>query len=137
MRHRWNGHCRSSRHNPTSNFHQAIAKYGEFSWDKEELYSFETTNKKHAYGVEQIFIDEYNACSEGYNMEVGYGWNIADRSGKNNPMYGKVSGNASPVVASGEEFSSVTSAGKALNLNRNTVANRCKSENFKNYYYIT
>lgn len=137
LKHRWNGHCRKARHKPTTNFHQAINKYGEDSWGKEVLYQFETTNKKQAYRIEQIFIDEYEAYSKGYNMDIGFGWNIADRRGANNPMYGEISGNASPVVAGGKKYSSVTAASKALNRNRNTVASWCKSGKYEDYYYIT
>ena len=71
-------------------------------------------------------------------MDIGFGWNIVDRSGKNNPMYGKVSGNASKVVVNGNLYNSVSEAGKVLNKNRNTIARWCRSEKekYKDCYYV-
>ena len=100
-------------------FKDLQSKYGEENWDKEILFEFETTDKKYAYSVEQKYIDKYNAYKHGYNMDIGFGWNISERSGENNPMYGKVSGNASKVVVDGVLYSSVSEAGKVLNKNRN------------------
>ena len=138
LNHRWKGHCRKARFGSTSNLHQAIRKYGEENWSKEILFEFKTTDKKYAYSVEQEFINKYNAYEDGYNMDIGFGWNIVDRSGKNNPMYGKVSGNASKVVVNGNLYNSVSEAGKALNKNRNTIARWCRSEKekYKDCYYV-
>lgn len=136
LNHRWLGHCRKSRFGSTSNLHQAISKYGEENWDKEILFEFETTDKKYAYSVEQKYIDKYNAYKDGYNMDIGFGWNIVNRSGENNPMYGKVSGNASKVVIDGVLYSSVSEAGKVLNKNRNTIARWCRSSKNENCYYV-
>ena len=122
LQHRFRGHVRKSRFNPTSNLHQAIAKHGEDNFSKEILHSFETEDKKYAYSVEQEFISKYNAVTLGYNMDIGFGWACADRAGENNPMFGKVSGNAHKVVIHGEEYSSITAAGKALNKNRATIS---------------
>ena len=135
IQHRFNGHKRKARFNPTTNLHQSIRKHGEESFTIIELYSFYSEDKKYAYMVEQIFIDMYNSVENGYNMEVGYGWNIVDRSGKNNPMYGKISGNAKKVCIDGVEYSSVTAAGKELNIDRNTVARRCLNSKYPNYAY--
>jgi group I intron endonuclease len=138
LNHRWKGHCRKARFGSTSNLHQAIRKYGEENWSKEILFEFKTTDKKYAYSVEQEFINKYNAYEDGYNMDIGFGWNIVDRSGKNNPMYGKVSGNASKVVVNGNLYNSVSEAGKVLNKNRNTIARWCRSEKekYKDCYYV-
>lgn len=136
LHHRWLGHCRKSRFGSTSNLHQAISKYGEENWDKEILFEFKTTDKKYAYSVEQKYIDKYNAYEYGYNMDIGFGWNIADRSGENNPMYGKVSGNASKVVVDGVLYNSVTEASKVLNKSRNTIAKWCRSGKNGNCYYV-
>lgn len=138
LNHRWKGHCRKARFGSTSNLHQAIRKYGEENWSKEILFEFKTTDKKYAYSVEQEFINKYNAYEDGYNMDIGFGWNIVDRSGKNNPMYGKVSGNASKVVVNGNLYNSVSEAGKFLNKNRNTIARWCRSEKekYKDCYYV-
>ena len=138
LNHRRKGHCRKARFGSTSNLHQAIRKYGEENWSKEILFEFKTTDKKYAYSVEQEFINKYNAYEDGYNMDIGFGWNIVDRSGKNNPMYGKVSGNASKVVVNGNLYNSVSEAGKVLNKNRNTIARWCRSEKekYKDCYYV-
>lgn len=138
LNHRWKGHCRKARFGSTSNIHQAMRKYDEENWNKEILFKFKTTDKKYAYSVEQEFINKYNAYEDGYNMDIGFGWNIIDRSGKNNPMYGEVSGNASKVVVNGNLYNSVSEAGKVLNKNRNTIARWCRSEKekYKNCYYV-
>lgn len=138
LNHRWKGHCRKARFGSTSNLHQAIRKYGEENWSKEILFEFKTTDKKYAYSVEQEFINKYNAYEDGYNMDIGFGWNIVDRSGKNNPMHGKVSGNASKVIVNGNLYKSVSEAGKVLNKNRNTIARWCRSEKekYKDCYYV-
>jgi hypothetical protein len=102
----------------------------------EILFEFETTDKKYAYSVEQEYIDKYNAYKYGYNMDIGFGWNIVDRNGENNPMHGKVSGNASKVVVDGVLYSSVSEACKVLNKNRNTIARWCRSSKNENCYYV-
>ena len=121
LQHRFRGHVRKSRFKPTSNLHQAIAKYGEDYFEKEILYSFETDNKKYAYSIEQQYISNYNACRLGYNMDIGFGWACADKSGELNPMWGKVSGNAHAIIVDAVEYTSISAAAKALNKNRATV----------------
>ena len=69
-------------------------------------------------------------------MNIGFGWNIIERSGKNNPMYGKISGNASKVVIDGVMYNSVSEAGRILNKDRNTIARWCRSDKYKNCYYV-
>jgi len=71
-------------------------------------------------------------------MNVGYGWNITNRSGENNPMFGKVSGNALKVVIDDVTYNSVTEASMLLNKNRNTISRWCNSieEKYKNCYYV-
>ncbi|PFI17455.1 GIY-YIG nuclease family protein [Bacillus cereus] len=136
LNHRWRGHCRKARFGSTSNLHQAISKHSEDIWDKEILFSFETNDKKYAYSVEQEYINKYNSYEDGYNMDIGFGWNIIDRSGQNNPMYGKISGNASKVIVDGFIYNSVSEAGKVLNKDRNTIARWCKSDKYENCYYV-
>lgn len=122
LQHRFRGHVRKSRFKPSSNLHQAIAKYGEAAFSKEILYSFETEDKKYAYSVEQEYITKFDAVAKGYNMDIGYGWACSDKTGENNPMFGKVSGNAHKVVIQGEEYASILAAAKALGKNRATIA---------------
>lgn len=136
LEHRWKGHCRKSRFGSTSNFHQAIAKYGEYNWDKTILLKFSTDNKKYAYSVEQAYINKYDAYTKGYNMDIGFGWNITDRTGKNNPMYGKISGNAKKVSVYGYIYNSVSEAGKMLNKDRNTIVRWCNNKQYKDCYYL-
>lgn len=135
IQHRFNGHKRKARFKPTSNLHQSIKKHGENNFLIEELYGFYSNDKKYAYMVEQLFIDMYDSVKNGYNMDIGYGWNVVDRKGKKNPMYGKISGNAKKVCIDGVEYSSVSAAGESLGLNRNTVAKRCLSSKHPNYMY--
>jgi hypothetical protein len=136
LNHRWRGHCRKARFKPSSNLHRAIIEHGEDSWDKEILFEFETNDKKHAYSIEEEYINKYDAYEKGYNTGTGRGWNIVDRSGKNNPMYGKVSGNASKVVVNGVLYSSVSEASKVLNKNRNTISKWCRSDKWEDCYYV-
>jgi len=103
---------------------------------KEILHHFEEIDKKKAYEIEQKFINKTQAVKLGYNMDIGYGWNITDRSGKNNPMYGKVSGNAHNVCINGKEFKSLTEAGKVLKMNRATIARWIKSDKHQNCYKL-
>ena len=122
LQHRFRGHVRKSRFNPSTNLHQAIAKYGEEEFTKEILHSFETEDKKYAYSIEQEYITKYNSVAKGYNMDIGYGWACADKTGENNPMFGKVSGNAHKVIIRGIEYTSMVAAAKALNKCRATIA---------------
>lgn len=122
LQHRFRGHVRKSRFKSSSNLHQAIAKYGEECFSKEILHSFESEDKKYAYSVEQEYITKYDAVMKGYNMDIGYGWACSDKSGENNPMFGKVSGNAHKVVILGDEYDSAVAAAHALDKNRATIA---------------
>lgn len=136
LQHRFRGHVRKSRFNPTSNLHQAIAKYGEGTFSKEVLHSFETEDKKYAYSVEQEYITKYAAVAKGYNMDIGYGWACADKTGRNNPMFGKVSGNAHSVVIQDSEYSSLTAAAEALCKNRATIARWIKDSKKPDCYKV-
>lgn len=71
-------------------------------------------------------------------MDIGFGWNIVDRSGKNNTMYGKIYGNASKAVVNCNLYNSVSEAGKVLNKNRNTIARwrRSEKEKYEDCYYV-
>ena len=122
LQHRFRGHVRKSRHKPTSNLHKALRKYGEDSFTKEVLHSFETSSKKCAYKIEQEYITKTRAVSLGYNMDIGYGWACADKSGSNNPMFGKTSGNAHSVFIQGIEYPSISLAASTLNINCATIA---------------
>lgn len=121
---RFKKHCRKARFGSTSNFHKAIRKYGEDCWKTEILDAFQAEKKKEAYAREQFWIDSEN--SE-YNMDCGFGWNIADRKGENNPMYGKLSGNAHKVSVKGLEFNSVSLAAEHFSVNRGTINRWIKS----------
>lgn len=135
LRERWRGHCKKSDFGSTTNLHQSIAKHGKDCWKKEVLHKFYETSKKKAYAIEQEFIDKYNAYKNGYNMDM-YGWNIVDRRGKNNPMYGKISGNAKKVVVNNVEYNSITEAATLLNKNWNTIWRWCKSDRYPDCYYV-
>lgn len=129
MKKRWLKHCRKARFNSTTNFHKAIRKYGEINWQHEILCVFRTNDKKYAYQIEQSYIDMYDALKKGYNMDLGYGWNIVDRRGFLNPMYGRISGNAHKCSIKGKVFPSISNAANRLNVNRNTIAKWiCKRE---------
>ena len=49
-------HCRKAKIGSTTNFHQALMKYGSENFTKEILHSFETDCKKEAYAIEQQYI---------------------------------------------------------------------------------
>ena len=136
LQHRFRGHVRKSMFNPSSNLHQAIAKYGENAFSKEILYSFETDDKKYAYSIEQNYITKYNTVAKGYNMDIGYGWACSDKTGENNPMFGKVSGNAHKVIIYGNEYTSLTAAAIALSKNRATIARWVKDPKKPNCYKV-
>jgi len=136
LRHRLNGHFRKSRFNPTSNLHKAIAKYGEENFKIDYIYSFDEEDKKKAYALEQEYINSFNSIKNGYNMDLGYGWNIHDKRGQNNPMYGKISGNAQKVSINGIVYNSLSDAGKQLNKNRATILRWIKSDKHPNCYKL-
>jgi len=121
LQHRFNGHLRKSKFNPSSNLHQALAKYGEESFEKETIHSFESNDKKQAYSIEQEYITKYDAVAKGYDMDIGYGWACANREGSNNPMWGKISGNAHKVIIKDIEYPSISKAAELLSVNRSTV----------------
>ena len=127
LQHRFRGHVRRSRFNPASNFYKALAKYGEDMFSKEILHSFEEEDKKKAYSIEQSFISNLNAVKKGYNMDM-FPWNYSGKSGENNPMFGKLSGNAHSVSINGTEFNSLTEAAKILKVNRATILRWIKSD---------
>ncbi|AUR91530.1 GIY-YIG nuclease superfamily protein [Vibrio phage 1.161.O._10N.261.48.C5] len=135
---RFNGHCRKAKVGSTTNFHQALMKYGFENFTKEILHSFEENCKKTAYSIEQQYIDSTQAVKIGYNMDVGFGWNITDRSGENNPMFGKISGNVKRVVVYGKDYISATEAGKDLGLSSRTISQWALSNKEKDQhcYYI-
>lgn len=138
LEHRWNGHIRKAKFGSTTNFHQAIMKYGKENFKNEILEKFETNDKKYAYSIEQKYINQYNAVKDGYNMDIGFGWNIADRKGSKNPMYGKISGNAKMVNIDGITYQSLYIASKTIGINLKTLSAwvRDGREKYKNYYYI-
>lgn len=120
---RWTKHCRKARFGSNTNFHKAIRKYGESNWSHDILDTFFTTDKKYAYSKEQGWI---NKISPEYNMECA--WNIVDRRGDKNPMFGKISGNANPCSIEGTTFDSVTQAATKLGVNRATIQRWIKSK---------
>ena len=71
-------------------------------------------------------------------MEIGFGWNITDRRGDKNPMFGKISGNAKPVVVRGKEYISATVAAEDLGLSPKTISQWARSTKSKDdhCYYI-
>lgn len=115
---RFTKHLRKARFGSTTNFHKAIRKYGESYWQTEILDAFYSESKEEAYSREQSWIA---AEKPEYNMDCGFGWNIADKRGCQNPMYGKISGNAHSVSIQGVEFDSVTLAAKYHCVNRGTI----------------
>ena len=137
LQHRFNGHVRKANIGSTSNFHKAIRKYGKESFLKEILYFFESEDKKYAYSVEQDYINKYNSVKLGYNMDK-FGWNISDKRGKNNPMYGKISGNAKKVSIDGTIYISCTEAGKILGKSPKTISSWVlnKKDKYKDCFYI-
>lgn len=135
VQHRFKNHIRKAKIGSTTNLHQSMMKHGEENFYVEELYTFSTEDKKFAYMIEQTFIDMYESVKKGYNMEIGFGWNIMDRRGKNNPMYGKESGNAKKVIVDGVVYKNMGICSEELGINRNTLTRRCNSEKFPNYKY--
>lgn len=137
LEHRFKGHCKKARFGSTTNFHQALMKYGIDSFRKEILHSFEESDKKAAYAVEQEYIDSTNAVTLGYNMDM-FPWGCSDKSGKNNPMYGKISGNAKPIVVFGKEYLSATLAAEKLGNSPKTISQWASSVKPKDAhcYYI-
>ncbi|AGM46910.1 homing endonuclease [Alteromonas phage vB_AmaP_AD45-P2] len=121
---RFRKHLRKARFGSTTNFHKAIRKYGEDCWQSEILDAFYTEDKKEAYEKEQSWIDSEQPE---YNMDCGFGWNITDRRGDKNPMYGKLSGNAHGVSIKGEIFLSLTLAAEHFSVNRGTISRWIKS----------
>jgi len=120
-------HLRKVRFGSTSNFHQDIRKHGIENFELIEIDTIITSNKKEAYQLEQFYIDKFEAYNKGYNMDL-FGWNISDKSGKNNPMYDKISGNAHKCSIKGIVYDSVTDAGVKLNVNRGTINRWIKSK---------
>ena len=138
LQHRWKGHCRKANIGSTTNFHQALLKYGFTNFKKEILYSFEESSKKRAYEVEQNYINTYQAVKFGYNMDIGFGWNITDKKGDKNPMFGKISGNAKKIIVFGKEYISATLAGEDLGKSPKTISQWAKSSKEKDShcYYV-
>lgn len=97
-----------------------------------------TSNKKEAYEREQYYITSLQSVELGYNMDLGYGWAIADRRGANNPMYGKQSPNAKAVSIQGRVYPSTVAAAKGEGVNRATIVKWCNSSNdkYKEMYFI-
>lgn len=120
---RWTKHCRKARFGSNTNFHKALRKYGEMNWTHEILDVFYSEDKKFAYYIEQLWINYF--CPE-YNMDK-FGWNITDRRGSKNPMYGKVSGNANKCSIKGISFDSVSNAAEYFSVNRATVSRWIKT----------
>lgn len=137
IKRRFNEHLRKSRFGSSSNLHKAIRKYGEQNFYIKEIENFETNDKKYAYSVEQNYINRYQKEWNLYNMELHFGWNIYDRKGINNPMYGKISGNAKKVVIFDTEYNSLTEAEKILNINRNTLRRYCLKDEKEDCYYLS
>lgn len=123
---RWTNHCRRARFGSNTNFHKAIRKYGEYgdTWIHEVLDVFYSEDKKFAYSIEQLWITYF--CPK-YNMDK-FGWNITDRRGMNNPMYGKVSGNANQCSVKGIIFESVSKAAEYFSVNRATISKWIKTQ---------
>lgn len=113
-------HLRKVKFGSNTNFHKAIRKYGISNLKLEILEIIETNLKKEAYELEQSYINKFNSYNKGYNMNL-FGWNISDKSGKNNPMFGKISGNASKCSINNIIYNSITEASKKLSKNRNTI----------------
>lgn len=57
--------------------------------------------------------------------------NLPNRSGSNNPNYGK----GKALIIEGVEYSSIRIASDNLGINSNTLIYRCKSDTFPNYNY--
>ena len=138
LQHRWKWHCRKAKIGSTTNFHQALMKHGSENFTKEILHSFESDCKKEAYAIEQQYIDSTEAVNKGYNMEIGFGWNITDRRGDKNPMFGKISGNAKKIIVFGKEYISATLAGEDLGKSPKTISQWAKSSKEKDShcYYV-
>lgn len=133
---RFNKHKRKARFGSETNLHKAMRKYGEENFEIEVILSFFSENKKEAYAVEQEYINKYKGEWHLYNMDCP--WNIVDRSGKNNPMYGKISGNAKKISVNGVIYNSATEAAEKLNLNRKTLCSWAKNpkEKYNFVFYI-
>ena len=71
-------------------------------------------------------------------MEIGFGWNITDRRVDKNPMFGKISGNAKPIIVRGKEYISATVAAETLGLSPKTISQWERSTKPKDdhCYYI-
>ena len=135
--HRFKGHCKRAKFGSTTNFHKALRKYGSDAFTKKILHSFEESDKKKAYLIEQKHINETQAVKLGYNMDM-FPWGCGDKSGKNNPMYGKISGNAKKVVVFGIEYTSATLAAQTLKNSPKTISQWARSTKKKDAhcYYI-
>lgn len=133
---RFNKHKRKARFGSNTNFHKAIRKYGEHNFTIEVIETLYSENKKYAYSIEQEYINKYKKELNLYNMDCA--WNIADRKGKNNPMYGKVSGNAKKISVNENIYNSATEASKKLNINVKTLCRWATStkEKYNFVYYI-
>ena len=120
-------HLRKVRFRSNTNFHKALRKYGINNFVLTELDCIETKCKKEAYALEQSYIDKFDSYNKGYNMDM-FGWNISDKSGSNNPMYGKISGNATTCSIKGLIYNSISEAANKLSKNRNTIARWLKTK---------
>jgi len=136
LEHRFKGHYKKAKFGSTTNLHQSMMKHGIDNFTKEILHSFEESDKKAAYAVEQKYIDKLDAVNLGYNMNM-FPWGCADKSGSNNPMYGKISGNAKAVIVFGKAYSSATLASIDIGNSPKTIsqwANSTKPKDTHCYY---
>lgn len=143
---RWKAHLKKVKYNKSlAEIHCAIREFGIDKFVIDDLYKFNTDDLEYAKYIEDIFIEYYDSINNGYNM----GNNVTriidnskyvrkDISGENNPMYGKISGNAKKVYVDGEVFISATEASKVLGIPYKTITKWIISDKdkYKNYYYI-
>lgn len=131
----------------------AIREFGEdnFEWSIIE----EVDNESDLERLEIYYIGYYDTYNNGYNQTIGgkgptgfkhtekakenISKNHRDIKGKNNPGYGKCGKdniNAIGVKINGNQFDTITKAGKYLNVSRATVRNRIKA-GWSGYEYKT
>ena len=116
---RFKEHLKKVKNGSLTKFHQALREYKTDTFILETLEVFETHIKKDAYAKEQSYISSLNTVEDGYNMDCP--WNCRDYSGINNPMYGKISGNAHKVSINSVVYNSITEASIDLKLGKNTI----------------
>ncbi|BCK59822.1 homing endonuclease [Staphylococcus phage vB_SauH_DELF3] len=133
--HRRNNHIRQAKIGSTSYLLQSMMKHTEGNFYEKESNTYSTEDYKFCHMVPQIVIYMPECVKKGDNMEIGFGWNVMDSGGKNDPIYGKESEVAKRVFVYVLVYKNMGICSEELGINRSTITGRCNSEIFPLYEY--